>query len=530
MKFLIDKFKKAYDKKIDGTGLAVFRILYSIVLLFEIRQIYYFRHLIFDKIPYLDLAEINFSFPLILWAISVLFMLFGAYTRIAIIVNYVLALSLIGTITSYEYHVFYAYMGLNALLLFLPVERCLSVDRIRKRLQYSTPQKAYTPPRKVSSLAYLIPMLVGGAFVYSDSVLYKMVSYNWMNGLGMWLPANLPQITHFNSSGLMNIKGLAIFLGYFTIFFEAVFIFLFWFKPFRIPLLIIGVGLHLGIMLEFPIPWFALCVVALYALMVPVGWWKTILDKFPGVKALRGRVDKFVTDQVKATKSGKYHKENPVPLPLSDRKRKMFGDTTVRDFKVKWVGIGVIVLCVLQLLVTYNSGILARSLSGFNKAGFGKSVQKFTRNSEWYSKRLLGITNHPVFMDGHFNGYNHIVAVTHEQNGKETWLPIVDERGMPDSYVYGFNWVKWTFRVNGTYVNQGLMLRGLRDFSAFWAKKNNVDLNNAKFNVKVKKVRVPRKWEKNFLNKEIKQPWIDGGSFTWTNRQFRPNVKEIEKL
>ena len=59
----------AYNKQIDGTGLAVFRIFYCIVLLCEIIQMYYFRHLIFDKIPFVEIAEIDFAFRRNAWSI-----------------------------------------------------------------------------------------------------------------------------------------------------------------------------------------------------------------------------------------------------------------------------------------------------------------------------------------------------------------------------------------------------------------------------------------------------------------------------
>src|SRR5690606_7183496 len=70
------------------------------------------------------------------------------------------------------------------------------------------------------------------------------------------------------------IKVLVIALGYITLVFEAVFLFTFWRKKWRVPMLIIGIGLHIGILVCFPIPFFALGVIALYLLMVPVRFWE----------------------------------------------------------------------------------------------------------------------------------------------------------------------------------------------------------------------------------------------------------------
>ena len=96
--------KKLYNKKISATGLAIFRICYGLVLFSEIIQFYYFRHLIFDFIPYIVEPEIKFKFPIVVWGISVLFIIFGFFTRQATIVNYILSLLFIGSIKTFEYH------------------------------------------------------------------------------------------------------------------------------------------------------------------------------------------------------------------------------------------------------------------------------------------------------------------------------------------------------------------------------------------------------------------------------------------
>ncbi len=72
--------------------------------------------------------------------------------------------------------------------------------------------------------------------------------------------------------------------------------------------------------------------------------------------------------------------------------------------------------------------------------------------------------------------------------------------------------------------------KGVRDFTAFWAYKNNINLDDAKFLIKVKKIDTPNGWEKDFLNKQIAKPWIDGGFVEWKNKEFISNIKDIESL
>ncbi|WP_417731003.1 DCC1-like thiol-disulfide oxidoreductase family protein [Rosistilla oblonga] len=76
-------------------------------------------------------------------------------------------------------------------------------------------------------------------------------------------------ITQTDTSAILNHKWLAIGAGYAAFCFETVFIFLFWFKPAWLPLTLVGIGLHVGILVEFPIPLFALGVICLYLLLIP---------------------------------------------------------------------------------------------------------------------------------------------------------------------------------------------------------------------------------------------------------------------
>ncbi|WP_436517200.1 DCC1-like thiol-disulfide oxidoreductase family protein [Ekhidna sp. To15] len=273
------------SKQVDATGLALFRIAYCLILLMEISQIVYFRHLIYDKIPFLVPAEINVLPGLIVWMVSVLFILFGFYTRQAALVNYVLSLVFIGTISTYEYHVFYTYMGVNFLFLFVDISKNHSIDRLRRKLKFSSAKFTANPDSTVGAWHYFVLIAVGVGFVYFDSIFFKLASYNWMHGLGMWLPASLPMATHFDATPILNIKWLTIGLGYLTIVFELIFLFTFFIKRFRIPLLIVGTGLHLGIIIIFPIPWFGMCVLAIYLLMIPHSFWKWMERKIHASKS-----------------------------------------------------------------------------------------------------------------------------------------------------------------------------------------------------------------------------------------------------
>ncbi|MDH2206328.1 DCC1-like thiol-disulfide oxidoreductase family protein [Empedobacter sp. GD03644] len=622
-------FRRLYDKKVSATGLAIFRITYTLVLLAEILQFYYFRHLIFDRIPFIEQSEINFSIPIIIWGISVLFVLIGLFTRTATIINYLLSLILIGSITTYEYHMFYAYMGINFLLIFLPISRNISIDRLLLKYKYSTTRFNYNPPTKVTVLAYYMPVLIGVAFVYFDSIFFKLSSEFWMKGLGMWLPTSIPPIILNDLQFLLNQEYLMYFLGYLTIAFEAIFLFTFFRKRWRVPLLIIGIGLHVGILICYPIPWFALGMCSIYILLIPISFWrflsnqiklnkpvlqfyydaecplcnrtKITIEHFDIRKAILFKTVQFdaenqpllqgiskneLLENIYSIKNGKVYKgvdtyiqvlssiiylkplswfiriqgiyhiakciysfvaknrdtercteENcgytPPILPSNEDNIKILQSYTIKDLKVNLLTFSILITILLQSIITYNSGINknVRSYLSIEHNRLNKFIEKKSEGINNITKTLFGLTHHAVFMDDHFKDYNHVIAVTYIDNkGKEIWLPIIQPKGIVGDYLIGSVYCKWNYRVNSSLINQDNLKNGIRDFSAFWAHKNNVDLNDATFIIKVKKIETPTKWEKDFLKNQMEQPWKNVGKANWTNKEFFIDIPIIEEL
>lgn len=623
--FLINSF----NKKIDATGLAIFRIAYSIVLLCEIAQFFYFRHLMFDSIPYIKMSDINFAIPIGIWFISVLFILFGAFTRFFTILNYLMSLILIGSIGFFEYHVFYAYMGINFLIMFIPISRTMSIDRLIEKIKYSSTTYLHNPSIKTRQFYYFLLPFVGLAIVYTDSVFYKVVTPMWYNGLGSWLPSSLPMITHANTSWFNNQEFLVKFIGWFTILFETLFIFIFFRKKLRWLVVLFGLMLHFGILLEFPIPWFGLTACCLYILIIPVSFWTRIftrdkknekltvyydtecplcvrtkitvnhIDSFNKVifktvqfdakdnaslvnvdkdELLRniysvdkkGKVYKALDTYIQITNCiwylkpvsiilripGIYHLANSVynyvavnrtlerctdencgynpPIIKDVDEVKLLKNLTFYDLKLKVWTFLLVFVCFTQMISITHSWSFEK-LYEATKLQNTKVHNVYMYTSYQYLKitrTLLGLTPHQVFTDRvHFDNYNHIISVVYQdKKGNEQWLPIIDKNGQPDLYIYGANWVNWTFRVNGLHVDQTKLLNGVKIYSAFWAKKNNVDLRDAKFLIKVKKIDSPNGWEKDFLNKQIAKPWVDGGYVLWEDNKITSFIKDIESI
>ena len=272
-------FTSIFNTKIDAVGLSVFRMCYALVLFFEVKQLYTFRHIIYDKDPFKYIGEVDVSFIFYFWFVVLLFLFLGLFTRYTTLLNYIFGVLVFSSAVKFEYHVFYAYVGINFLLLFIPIARVLSLDSLFQKIKYTLIGKPFNIDRKVLKINYIIPVFVAIGLVYFDSIFHKFSSKMWTDGLGVWLPSSLPMVTWNDTSFLLNQKWLMLFLGYLVLVFETCFLFLFWFKRFRIPFLGLGLFFHIGILIAYPIPWFALTAVVAYLLMVPVSFWLAIGKK-----------------------------------------------------------------------------------------------------------------------------------------------------------------------------------------------------------------------------------------------------------
>lgn len=275
-----------FNKKVDALGFSIFRMLYTLIVFCEVLHLYRFRNIIYDRVPFLVRAEVNVDFIFGFWFVTLILLFVGLFTRFATILNYLFGIIIFSSALQFEYHVFYTYVGVNFLLIFLPVSRVFSLDSLIQKVKYTHIGKPYQIDRKILEINYLLPVYIGIALIYFDSIFLKLQNRLWTSGLGVWLPSSLPIATWNDLSFVLNQKELMLFLGYFVLVFETVFIFLFWFRKLRVSLLVIGIFFHVGIMLTYPIPYFALTFVVIYLLLIPVSFWTGIASKLKSKKTI----------------------------------------------------------------------------------------------------------------------------------------------------------------------------------------------------------------------------------------------------
>jgi hypothetical protein len=468
-----EKLNHYFSQKIDSIGLDVFRIIYSIVLLGDALQLVYFKELALDDFPFLKGANLELKFLLYAWIASLVMLTVGYLTRIATVVNYFLTLVFFAASTSYHYHMFFSYITVNLLILFTPVSENLSVDKYLSREPSAS--------KKVSIFYYHSLIFWGIAIVYFDSIFRKLASPMWLNGLGMWLPASALHVSIFPVQWFLDQELIMKTMGYVTLVFEVVMIFTFWIRRLWPVTFIVGMILHIGILVSFPIPFFALGVCGLYLLFIPVSFWRRY---FP-VKS----------DEEPVGNNRKY-----------------------------WILSGV------YLILLFYQGyhiIKAPVFRPYFSEKFYKKLDRNLRPSAAVVARYTGVIAHGVFMDWHFENYNHVFGFEAIYDGKTYRIPVSDEAGRPDSYCSGAFFVNWTFRVNSPDVSAPRLSEGFKRYVYFWTRKMNFDPDKTTVRISVKKVENPVNWERGFLERQLQVPWTELATYQAGDLKYELPFTEI---
>ncbi len=295
---------------------------------------------------------------------------------------------------------------------------------------------------------------------------------------------------------LLNRESFIWWASFITLALEGSFIFLMWVPRARPLLFIVGTSLHLGVFVAFPIPWFALMMVALYLLLLP---WDKIESR------CKTSQPQMVTAESPPTNA-------EIAVSHSWRLRAIVATT----------------LACLVLQVPFLSDIpVAKRMLGIADAPVEST--EVLAVVKHYAHGLAGVCSHGVFLDAHFEGYDHIVAVVYVgPDGQEEWLPMTTPSGQAGSYASGRQWARWAFRGCSTYMDCQLVALGVRDFTAFWGIKHGLDLKDATFRILVKSYVPAHGWQRNHLIDQTKKPWQTAGTARWRNRQFECRIGNIE--
>ena len=571
--------EKFYNKKVDATGLAIFRMIYGCILFCVVLELLQYRHLIFDEIPYLRFSNIDYKYVLILWLIVIWHIIMGLFTRIATIINYVLSVVFIATINNFGNHVFNIMVTINFLLMFISVARVYSIDAVIIKIQSPINNIRSS---NVSVLNYYSLVFMSLGLMYFISIFDKLFVDYWANGMAIWTFFSIPsEFARDNFSFLLNNKILTQGLTYLSLIFETLFLFLCFRRGTRVIVLVLGVLFHVGILFCFSITYFQLTFLSLYILLIPFSFWsflklkcqyrhKTTVFVVAGYRWSEQLYQLLLSIDVLSAFDCKFGDKTLLMVNKSVKGKMIYikvSDSYIHDYKqimpylfkripfcmpfVLVIGISrirAIIVNILKLIFSFK----IKSTNDDNEAylksykiktiasilllfvilqghalldtNFARKIHLPESNIQikGLARAFFGVTRHNVFTYDYMNSNLKIfsVGISYVDESNEKWLPLTLENGTAGTYKKGLCRTR-SFYSNRDGVLDSLQLNNyVRDFTAFWSVNNDIDLDSANFNVYVKKVRMYFNWEKDRYQKSRSIPWTNLGRVVWKDSTY----------
>ena len=175
----------------------------------------------------------------------------------------------------------------------------------------------------------------------------------------------------------------------------------------------------------------------------------------------------------------------------------------------------------LQLNSTIHYGILYRVDFDFKQNKTTELLHSASNAILMLSHTFLGITPHALYMHDHFEGYNKILAITYiEKDGKERWLPFINEQGRIVAPNWGRVHSMWANIAVTSKINKTRLEKFIMKVTAFWGIKLGLDLNKTEFIIKQKIVSAPNYWQYDLRKNNLHNDWHNIGSAKWNNNQI----------
>ncbi len=176
-----------------------------------------------------------------------------------------------------------------------------------------------------------------------------------------------------------------------------------------------------------------------------------------------------------------------------------------------------VALLALQLNSSIHYGLIYR----LNADSPQNPISQASNAVLMVSQTFLGITPHALYLHDHFAGYEHILAITYiDQNGAEQWLPFVNEQGRLLAPNWGRVHSMWANIAVTPNIDNKRLYKLIMKVTAFWGADCGLNLDNAVFNIKLKRISAPSYWVYNQLHKNFTSQWTTIGTAKWIDKQI----------
>ena len=222
---------------------AIFRSGLAIVLFADVAHLWIYRA-VFPSLATTHDVWLIFA----IWVASLLTMVFGYKTKSSTAFNYLLCMLMFGVLAPA--------MGFDQ----------GAGDSIALTLSLLATVFAWLPSAKVAGT--ILPLYLSE--VYLDAGIHKLLSPMWRAGSGFTTPLTLPSLVWIHTAWLSWFPAVLLrATGWAVIAFELWFPVLYFLRRTRIFALMAGVGMHVGIILFYPIPIFSGLMLVPYVALLP---------------------------------------------------------------------------------------------------------------------------------------------------------------------------------------------------------------------------------------------------------------------
>lgn len=434
--------------------LGIFRIAYGLILLGVVFQLYAHKELIYDDVPFLKPAQLNIKLPLFFWLLNTLFLILGWLTRWVSVANFVFSLCLVYPLREFSYAFDTVMLSINAWMMIAPIGKRFSVD--------STWRQAYQT-HVPSFYSYLL-LTTAVVWVYVDAGVQKLLSPLWREGIAFWRYASNPAISRLNSQWFLDNRWLCYAINYGVMVFQLSFPLLLFIKPLRWYLIFLGLSMHVGILIFFPIPLFSLTEIFLYLFLVPSSFWQ----KFDA--------------------------------PLSSS---LVLPRWITPFFVFFQAY----VCLFYLVIILQNPTLQKLLSPFLVL----------------NKPLLGMVQHYLFIENLHGAERYTYSIVYSsQTNKSEFLPLITEEGVPHVRLYDRLWSQWDNVSHPRAFEEKNFRSHVARQIVFWLISTGKYHENHPyfFHVKRKRIVSPAEWREGLREEHQKSVWENYWSVKFLGNTF----------
>lgn len=175
---------------------------------------------------------------------SLLFLLFGCWTRFFAFTSWLTHYILMNSATSINYGVDQIHHIMLTYFIFFPVAETLSMDKFFSKASFPTLPPSITSFLRTAGLR-LIQFHV--CLIYFQSGTAKIEGYMWWNGEAIWRSIMSPGYQQYDFSWMADFPWTALLAGYGTLVLEVFYPILIWPRKTRFIWAILTIFLHLGI-------------------------------------------------------------------------------------------------------------------------------------------------------------------------------------------------------------------------------------------------------------------------------------------